>query len=37
MSLAMAPTTNPMIKVHRNPIVPSRVNRRYTNPVFRHL
>src|SRR4051812_8589198 len=23
MSLAIAPTTNPMIKVHRNPIVPS--------------
>jgi hypothetical protein len=29
-SLAIAPTTSPMIKVHRMPIVSSKVNRRYT-------
>jgi hypothetical protein len=35
--LAIAPTTNPMIKVHRNPIFPSKVDRRYTFAGSRHL
>jgi hypothetical protein len=33
----MAPTTNPMIKVHRIPIVPSKVGRRYTKVPVGHL
>jgi hypothetical protein len=35
--LAIAPTTNPMIKVHRIPIVPSKVDRRYSYERAWHL
>src|SRR5687768_487496 len=37
ISLAIAPTTNPIIKVHRNPIVPSKVDRRYKRLRAWHL
>jgi hypothetical protein len=37
ISLAIAPTTNPIIKVHRNPIVPSKVEGTYKRTRVRHL